>query len=327
MKNKTYGQNWPAYDAAQIDEKTNLLPLAHDLCAGVVANVPQSLGRPRLPIADMLFCMLLKVYSLMSCRRAMSDLKAAYKAGFISRLPHYKSILRYFGVSELRPYLVQMVIESSCALKHVESTFSIDSTGFSTSRFGLWIDARFGRSKISDKRKWVKAHMMCGVLTNIVTAVEVSPANAGDSPYLKDLLESTARNFEIKAVCGDKAYSSLENLKLIRNRGAMPFIPFKVNANAVHGTGDALWTRLYHFYAGNQQWFRERYHKRSNSETTNAMIKTKFGERLRSRTEVAQYNELLCKVVCHNICVTIQSMYEFGIEPSFWNDEKKGQAA
>src|SRR5260370_11369376 len=256
----------------------------------------------------------------------MHDLKAGFKAGFISRLPHYKSIFRYFGMREMRPLLIQMVIESSSALKNVESTFSVDSTGFSTSRFGLWVDVRFGRSKVSDKRKWVKAHMMCGVLTNIVTAVEVSPANAGDSPYLKDLLESTARNFEIKEVYCDKAYSSLANLKFVRSLGAMPFIPFKVNAKSVHGTGDALWTRLYHFYACNQQWFSEHYHKRSNSERTNAMIKTKFGERLRSRTEVAQYNELLCKVVCHNICVTIQSMYEFGIEPKFWNSGDK-QAA
>jgi hypothetical protein len=29
-------------------------------------------------------------------------------------------------------------------------------------------------------------------------------------------------------------------------------------------------------------------------------------------------NELLCKVLCHNICVVIQSVYELGIEPTFW---------
>jgi hypothetical protein len=46
------------------------------------------------------------------------------------------------------------------------------------------------------------------------------------------------------------------------------------------------------------------------------MIKAKFGERIRSKKEAAQFNELLCKVLCHNICVTIQSMYEFGIDPS-----------
>jgi hypothetical protein len=28
-------------------------------------------------------------------------------------------------------------------------------------------------------------------------------------------------------------------------------------------------------------------------------------------------NEVLCKVLCHNICCVIQSHYELGIEPVF----------
>jgi hypothetical protein len=47
------------------------------------------------------------------------------------------------------------------------------------------------------------------------------------------------------------------------------------------------------------------------------MLKAKFGASLRSKTTVAQTNELLCKVLCHNICVLIQSMYELGIEADF----------
>jgi hypothetical protein len=53
------------------------------------------------------------------------------------------------------------------------------------------------------------------------------------------------------------------------------------------------------------------------------MIKEKFGTRLMSKGEIAQVNEVLCKVLCHNICVVIQSMYELGIEPVFWGDQKK----
>ena len=37
----------------------------------------------------------------------------------------------------------------------------------------------------------------------------------------------------------------------------------------------------------------------------------------RRRTDVAQVNELLCKVLCHNLCVLIQNMYELGIEVGF----------
>jgi len=44
------------------------------------------------------------------------------------------------------------------------------------------------------------------------------------------------------------------------------------------------------------------------------MIKSKFGQRLRSRTLTTQINEALCKVLCHNLCVVIQGVHELGIE-------------
>jgi hypothetical protein len=39
--------------------------------------------------------------------------------------------------------------------------------------------------------------------------------------------------------------------------------------------------------------------------------------RLRSKTERGQINEALIKVLCHDICVVIQSMHELGIEADF----------
>jgi hypothetical protein len=47
------------------------------------------------------------------------------------------------------------------------------------------------------------------------------------------------------------------------------------------------------------------------------MIKAKFGQRLRSKSLTGQINEALCKVLCHNLCVVIQSVRELGIEAVF----------
>src|SRR5260370_20047539 len=60
------------------------------------------------------------------------------------------------------------------------------------------------------------------------------------------------------------------------------------------------------------------YHLRSNIASTFSMVKAKFRDHVRSRTDVAMKNEVLCKFLCHNICVVHQSHIELGIEPVFW---------
>jgi hypothetical protein len=79
------------------------------------------------------------------------------------------------------------------------------------------------------------------------------------------------------------------------------------------------WKKMYHYFEFRNEEFLQHYHKRSNAETTFHMIKSKFGDSVRSKTEVAQVNEVLLKVLCHNICVVIQEMFELGIEPTFFS--------
>jgi hypothetical protein len=56
------------------------------------------------------------------------------------------------------------------------------------------------------------------------------------------------------------------------------------------------------------------YHQRSNVETVFSMIKAKFGGEVRSKMEIAALNEVLCKIVCHNICCLISAAFELGLD-------------
>jgi transposase len=158
---------------------------------------------------------------------------------------------------------------------------------------------------------------MCGVKTNVITAIEVTHAHAGDSLQFESLVETTAQNFVIDSVAGDKAYSSYKNLQLVLSKAATPFIDFKVSAKADHKS-PAGWRRMFHYYSYNKAEFMRHYHKRSNVETAFSMIKAKFGEKVRSKTPTAQMNEVLCKALCHNISCLIQSMFELNAKPDFW---------
>jgi|ERR1043166_565117 transposase len=321
---RTYPQQWPAYNKAQTNEKAKLQELLYELTKDI-EDLPRKpgAGRSRLRLREMIFCAVFKVYSLVSGRRFISDLKEAQRCGYITRTPHFNTIFNYLELEEMTECLSSLISLSSLPLKALEQDFAVDSSGFSTGIATRWFRAKYTDDAEMTMIGWLKVHIMTGVLTHVVTGVEVSERYSHDTLYFKPLVDATAANFKMREVSADKAYSSVSNLHHVERRGAMPYIPF-MNHTTAHPRGDktGVWYRLWHYYNFNQAEFMMHYHKRSNVETTFSMIKGKFGERLRSKTNTAQVNEVLCKILCHNLCCVIQSMYEFGIAPDFVRPSK-----
>jgi transposase len=240
----------------------------------------------------------------------------AQRRGHIEKTPHYNTVLKHFESEELTPILKQLIAESSLPLRSVEQDFAVDSTGFTTCRYVRWFDHKYGQPK--GEHDWVKMHLMTGVKTNVVTSVEISGRDAADSTMFKPLLKKTFENFAVEEVSADAAYLSYENMTAATCRGAWPFIAFKSNTTAKQG---GTMERMFHWYNANRDDYMNHYHKRSNVETTVSMIKAKFGDAIRSKTDVAMTNEALCKVLCHNLCCLIQSAHELGIDATFWGKE------
>jgi len=231
---KTYRQEWSAYNQAQTTEKDQFQSLLRPLCNGI-GEPSQRNGRPRLPFDEMIFATTFKVYSTVSQRRFMCDLRDAHSKGYISKVPHFNSISNYLDNEALTPYLKMLIEESSLPLQALETDFAVDSSGFSTSRFVQWVQAKHHDPRLLEKRDWVKVHLMCGVKTNIVTAVEITDRFAGDSPQFKTLVDATAANFVMQEVSADKAYLSAANLQTVVDHAAMPYIPFKSNSASEWG--------------------------------------------------------------------------------------------
>jgi len=306
-----YPQNWSSYNEAQTQEQDRFQILLADLCAGLVTVPPKS-GRPPLPLSDAVFSVAFKVYSTVSQRRFMSDLRESHRRGFISKVPHFNSISNYLENPELTPVLRSLITQSSLPLKSVEVDFAVDSSGFTTCRFVRWFDHKYGA--VRQQHDWVKCHLMCGVKTNIVTAVEILGRSTNDSIVLPALTKTTAQHFQIAEVSADKGYASKSNTEAIANLGATPYISF---ASHHRGNGGGTWEKMYHYFQFKRTEFLQHYHKRSNVESTFSMMKRKFGDGLRSKTDTAMVNETLCKVLCHNLVVLIHEAIELGIDLSF----------
>ncbi len=71
---------------------------------------------------------------------------------------------------------------------------------------------------------------------------------------------------------------------------------------------------------GSRNDFLKHDHKRPSVESTFSMMKAKFGDSLRSKSDAAMVTEALCKILCHNVCCLIQSIFELGVDATFWGE-------
>ena len=271
IKRPTYRQDWPSYNAAQTNEKDQFQVLLQNLC-GMVPTPPQTgKGQRRIPLSDAIFSATFKVYSTVSGRRFMSDLRQSYANGFISKVPHYNSIFNYLEKPELRPILERLIETSALPLASVETDFAADSSGFSTSKFERWFSHKWGKER--SRHQWLKVHLMCGVKTNVVTAVSIG--NTHDSLMFPRLLDTTANGFDVEEVSADKGYLSYNNVYQVIKAGATPFIALKQNsaignprAEERHGwSRTKAWQSMFHYFQYRRDEFLNHYHKRSNVET------------------------------------------------------------
>jgi transposase len=317
IRRKTYRQPcWRSYNASQVHEREYVERLLTALCAGLV-QPPYTPGRGSkpLPIADLVFAVILKVFTTLSNRRAQSDLRESAARGNIRTVGHFNAISKFLAEPSSTEILTSLVEQSAAPLCAIENgQYAIDSTGFSTVTYDRWFDEKHG--KLNARHQWVKLHVACGTVTHAITAARVT--SEGDCPQLPALLADTMKHHAVREFSADKAYSSVENHNVMDSLGVEAFIPFKVNA--VVNPKAPVWSRHLVEFTLNQEHFLAHYHRRSNVETVFAMLKARFGASVASRLPTARANEVLAMCVAHNLCCLVKAIFTAGLAPAFWQN-------
>jgi Transposase DDE domain/SWIM zinc finger len=311
----TYRQDWSAYNRAQRAE----LRLFDEVLFELVSEVedpapPKRMGRPRLPLRDVLYSSVEKVYHGIPLRvtHGLSDRALDDKRVTSSPSCNMPSVI--LRRADVTPILQDLIAKSALPLAHVEDTFAVDSSGFRTTSFGAYYREKYGALT---QNVWVKAHIVIGTQTHIVPTVKVTDARAGDSPEFPGLINGlVAAGFVLKEVYADKGYLAGVNYEAVREHGGTAYIMFKKDSHghAKHpAVRSPLWKKMWHLLQSDPKTFLDHYHKRENVEAVFAAVKKKLGETISSRDPVAQINELLCKVLAYNITVLIHESFEHGI--------------
>ena len=316
LKRKTYPRPWRQVNAAAVHEREYVERLLAALCAGIPQPARKAgPGRKPLPIADLVFACVLKVYLAMSNRRAQSDLRDSAARGNVGRVGHFNSISDFLAEPSSTEILTSLVEQSAAPLAAIENgQYAIDSTGYSTVSWDRWFDQKHG--KLNARHEWVKLHAMVGTVTHAITSARVT--SEGDCPQLPALLANTMKHHSVTEISADKAYSSVENHNVLESFGVEAFIPFKVNA--VVNPKAPVWSRHLVEFQLNQERFLAHYHRRSNSETVFSMIKARFGASVASRLPTARANETLARCIAHNLVCVTRAIFTAGLAPVFWQD-------
>jgi len=309
-----YSQDWHKYNLAKTNEKRLFVELLRDL-AKIIPEPKYQFGRPTIPLKDLFFCAGLKLYTGYSGRKAMSDIKSAKEACYISKAPHYNTLTEFLGCSATYDLLLKLLTISAMPLRKLEDKYSLDSSGFGSYQYERWQKAKWKTKR--GFRNYLKGHIVIGTRTNIICSCEVTPGNFSDVRQAPPLILKAGANFDIKELSADKAYSGKLVHRIINSIGAIPYIPFKHSSKEPSKDSPEIWNKMFLHFRNNQEEFMEHYHKRSNVETTFGMIKVRLGEFLKCKDYHSQRSELIMKFICHNICCLIQEMYEHGIKINF----------
>ena len=306
-------QNWSAYTLAQNEHKKGMMDITREMLELIEIKSTPRTGRPSAHLKDICFALVLKTFSQLSSRRLHGELELAKELGYIEYVPYFTITMKYLRSKKMNLLLKELVRLSALPIKQMSSeTFSIDSTGFSTSVFGRWFDHRWGKE--TTQREWLKCHAMIENTSNIIVNATITIGTAADSPRFEKLVKETNQDFPIKEVLADKAYCSRKNLEIVFNIGATAFIPFRSTDTGRPKGGNRIWRKMFQYFEERPQEFHEHYHMRSNVETSFSMIKTKFGSNLLCKTFTGQENEILLKLIVHNCCCLIHEYHEQNIE-------------
>ncbi|MDE2482156.1 MAG: transposase [bacterium] len=314
-------RDWETYNATKPWVESCAAELLLQL-ASVIEDPDPTRGHPPAPISELLFASVMRVYVRESGRDFCGDvLQRWVTTQRVSRRYHFNTLSAFMRRPAVGAILRELIRESSSPLANLgQRTIAVDSSGFTTSTSSTWYDVRFHRTR---KRDYIKLHIAVDTATHIVTDAVVTESDGADTAQLPGLIRGSMKRVQLCDVVADKAYTGKPNYDVLTKLGLVPLIPPK---DGMTGRGNRFMEQMFHAFRAEDPDVLSRYHQRSNVETVMFMIKQQFGDRVAARSKHGQINELLAKVLCHNLQCLVMATAELGIMPRFFRGDA-GSAA
>ncbi len=315
--------DWKAYDKAQYREMSDMLKLIRqlvDLAEERVAvrrkpTKQKPIGRPaEIPASDVLKVLLMQTYLGVSNRVAeglelLFDDKLGLRTEFC-----YKEIERAYDDADVRRLMNEVRRLTNEPVRGLETTFSIDGTGHSTSSKQHYQSDRSRQQKDNasnqvatdafpnGEKPYVSSVGVIGVKYKLYASWSSTvDRHEGERSMFEGVFrEAIALHPDMDVFLGDGLYANRPTCAAVSLKGITPvFLPAR-NVTMKKKKVQS-WVEMLTWLVDNPQEFLRAYHLRSISETCNSMDKRAFPKRIRKRLASRKRTETSLRYLCHNL--------------------------
>ncbi len=310
MKNKAKYRirNWRDYNRSLVNRGSLTFWISEDLLANWIEK-QKSGGRgasPRYTAAAMLAMASLKFVFSQAGRQTCGLVASIFQLLKVQLpVPDHSTLSRRMAGLE-----VGLPVKQSAKARHLV----IDSTGLKVYGEGEWKVRSHGYTK---RRTWRKLHLCLDAATGEVIVAGASENSVSDCQMFPEILRAVAE--EIEQISADGSYDRRKVYEAVNQRAIKrAAIPPRRGAK-IWQHGNSRKERLIRDEnlrvvrkKGRAKWKREaNYHQRSLAETGVFRFKTIFTDKLQSRNQENQFQEMIIK------CAALNRMTHLGMPDSY----------
>ena len=166
------------------------------------------------------------------------------------------------------------------------------------------------RAKRADRRRsrtvrgLPKLSLAVACASHLILAARATTGAGADQPHFLPLLAQARKRARVRTAVADAGYDSEANHRDGRQMGVRSIIPPYAGRPTDKPPPSRYRRNMYHRFRRKAD--KAHYGQRWQAETVNSMIKRNLGSALRARTAPRRRNELLLRVVTHNLMILQQ---------------------
>ncbi len=212
------------------------------------------------------------------------------------------TLSRFLNDPESTEVLEKLLSLSTWPVRPYESIAHQDGTGLTTQHFGAYYQEKHEKKEDRREHEWMYTVILWTYEYTMIAGLRTQKGGFGEAQWAVPLLMRAQLMLNFKEYGGDKAYSAGYLFDYLKRQGIDGQMKFKKNAtgNGIRGPRRAFKDALQRSKV-DRDGYNARANRKNNVETGNAALKRILGDRLYSRGEVAQRNELLCMALVYNL--------------------------